>query len=69
MTYSYVPLQIRSDGAQLHLDDSYTPSTISIRHRDGFHNLKVISMVCVINNNLCLIYIFIYIPSILRPVD
>ena len=34
------------------LDESYTPSKISIRAGDGFHNLKVISLIWVIENAL-----------------
>jgi hypothetical protein len=34
------------------LDESYTPSKISIRSGDGFHNLKVSSLVLDYVNNL-----------------
>ena len=34
------------------LDESYTPSKISIRAGDGFHNLKVISLIRVFKNTL-----------------
>ena len=34
------------------LDESYTPSKISIRAGDGFHNLKVISLIWVFQNTL-----------------
>ena len=34
------------------LDESYTPIKISIRAGDGFHNLKVISLIWVFKNTL-----------------
>lgn len=35
------------------LDESYTPSKISVRAGDGFHNLKVIISL-ILDENFCL---------------